>query len=290
MTQKPEPDGSGLVDDPAADGSAGRLLDVLDLFSDRVAVLSVREVCQRLGYTKSTAYRYIRALCNAGLLASMEESAYTLGPRIVELDRLVRLTDPVLQAGERVMATVASEIPNSIVLLCTLYRDKVLCIHREGPETLETSSGVITIARARGVALPLFQGAASVAILAFLPPYRIRALYLAHQQSIQQAGLGATWTDFRASLAGIRRQGHMTTTGRYHHALAAVSVPVQVPGGSKVVGSLTRILPRELYEQHPNLPVALAAAASLISSGDIVEGGVKNRGQPACWSQVDQPG
>ncbi|MCW8084174.1 IclR family transcriptional regulator [Sabulicella glaciei] len=225
-------------------GSIGRILEILDLFTEEHPVVRVEDLMARRDYTRSTAYRYVKALSDAGLVAPVGNGFYALGPRIVELERLMHMTDPLLQAAEAVLPDLAEAVPNSIVLLCSLYRDKVLCVLKAGPGSIHAEGRDIQILRARGLPLPLFRGAASLAILAFLPPHRIRSLYLDRQADIAEAGLGATWPEVRSRLAAIRRDGHMTTVGQFNPDLAAVAVPVLSRDRSEVVASLTRILAR----------------------------------------------
>jgi DNA-binding IclR family transcriptional regulator len=244
------------------------MLDVLDLFSAARPVLRVDDLQARLGYTKSTAYRYVKTLCDAGLLAQAAQGRYTLGPRVVELERLMRIADPLLQAGEAVLPALAAEQYNSMVLLCSLYRDKVLCVHREGPEAIDSGGHSVSILRARGLPLPLFQGAASLAILAHLPTPRIRALFAARGAEMAAAGLGADWAAVRQRLASIRRDGHVATAGRFNRHLAAVSVPVLSRDGSQVSGSLTRIMAVGDYvpRDHGRIVASLQAGAKQLSA------------------------
>ncbi|HWL80474.1 MAG TPA: helix-turn-helix domain-containing protein [Roseomonas sp.] len=255
---------------PAArgDGSIGRIFDILDLFSVDLPVLRVEDVLERLGYTKSTAYRYLRTLCDVGLLAQAGNGFYSLGPRVIELDRMMHLTDPLLQAGQRIMPGLSSALPNSIVLLSSLYRDRVLCVHKEGPERIQAGSQSIQILRARGLPLPLFRGAASLVILASLPAYRIRSLYLLRQAEIVAAGLGPDWREFRGALARLRRKGHMTTVGQFNPSLAAIAVPVLSRDRSQVRGSLTRVMARGDYNAaiEADLVADLQSAATQIAA------------------------
>ncbi len=253
---------------PRGEGSIGRILEILDLFSRDLPVVRVEDIMARRGYTKSTAYRYVKALTDAGLLAPTGSGFYALGPRIVELERLMHLTDPLLQVGEAVLPGLSVAAPNSIVLLCSLYRDKVLCVLKEGPEAIRAGGRSIQILRARGLPLPPFQGAASLAILAFLPPHRIRAIYLERHAEIAQAGLGADWREVRTRLAAIRKDGHVTTVGQFNRDLAAIAVPVLSRDRSQVLASLTRILAREefLSASHEALIRELQSGAADIAA------------------------
>ena len=59
------------------------------MFSLASPLIAVEDITVRLGYTRSTAYRYLKELCDAGLVAPVSSGNYSLGPRIVELERLV---------------------------------------------------------------------------------------------------------------------------------------------------------------------------------------------------------
>jgi DNA-binding IclR family transcriptional regulator len=227
--------------DAAANGrsSIARMFDILDLFSIETATLNVEEIAARLNFTRSMAYRYMKELSDAGLVAPVGRGAYALGPRILELERQLHLSDPVLQAAIPEMQALAKADPDSVFLLCNLYRDKVLCVHHEGPETLLDKGKRIPIRRARGLPFPLFVGAASLAILAWLPPYQIRSLFLRHHADIAQAGLGEEWDAFRRALAEIRRAGYVRTSAQINRNLVAAAVPVVMPSEDTVLGSLT---------------------------------------------------
>jgi DNA-binding IclR family transcriptional regulator len=56
--------------------------------------ISPEEIGRSLDLTRSTTYRYLRVLCNAGLLMQLNRGRYSLGPRIVELDARSRSAIP----------------------------------------------------------------------------------------------------------------------------------------------------------------------------------------------------
>ena len=63
-----------------------RAFAVMDLFSLATPVVGVDDVVRRLGYTRSTSYRYMRELVEAGLVTPGAGGNYSLGARIIELD------------------------------------------------------------------------------------------------------------------------------------------------------------------------------------------------------------
>jgi DNA-binding IclR family transcriptional regulator len=220
-----------------------RAFDVLDLFTLESPMLTSDEVCARLGYSRSMAYRYLKELRDAGLLASMSGGMYALGPRIIELERLVALTDPLYLAGREVLKGLSRE-NDSAYLLQNLYGDKVLCIYKEGPDTLEFQGRSMVIRRARGLPLPLFKGSGSLALLAFLPAYRIKQAYLHNAREIAAAGLGEDWIGFRRALGAIRKAGYAISHGQLGSGLGGVAVPILLPDRT-LVGSLVWTCPDE---------------------------------------------
>ena len=228
--------------------SLARMLDIIDLFSLQQPVVRAEDVSQRLNYSRATAYRYLKALCDAGFLSLTSDGVYTLGPRILELERLQHLTDPLLLSSQEIVATLAAETPGTSFLICSSYRDRVLCIHQDGAEHFVTKGRTVPLLRARGLPFPLFSGGASLAILAFLSPYRIRALYLDKEQEIAKSGLATSWREFRARINAIKADGYALTAGHFNPDLATIAAPIYTSGG-QVIGSLAWVMLREDFAQ-----------------------------------------
>jgi DNA-binding IclR family transcriptional regulator len=222
--------------------SATRLLNILGLFSIERPTLRVEDVSNSLGYTRAMSYRFIKTLSDAGFIAPAGNGTYALGARVLELERLMDLTDPLLHASHDVVAGLVRGVENRAVLVCSLYGDKVVCINFAGAEQLKSANLIVPIRRARGVRFPLFSGAASLAILAALPPHRIKALYLRFEKDIAESGLATNWNDFRKKMSETRKLGFATTTGQLNKHLTAIAVPIILPGERQVIGSLAQIM------------------------------------------------
>ena len=215
-----------------AGSSLGRMLSVLDAFSEDAPIWTVDRIATTLGYTRATAYRYVGGLCDAGLLTRVAQGAYALGPRIIELDRQIQRCDPLLMAAEPVMEDLLHPNRGQVALLCSLFRETVLCIHQAGHDK------ALALSYARGRPMPLFRGATSKVILAYLPERRLTRLYLENQAEIRTAGLGRTREEFLASLKPIRRQGFSITHADVDPGVVGVAVPV-FGGERAVIGSLS---------------------------------------------------
>ncbi len=210
------------------------MIVILDLFEGERLEWTLEDMQARLGYTRSTLYRYLKVLTDTGLLTSLSDVGYTLGPRIAELDYSMRERDPLIFASRPVMSDLVGELPG-IALLCRRYRNRVLCVHQEQGTTSFQSN------YERGLARPLYQGAASRIILAHLPSAQVRKIFEAETSAVQQAGLGTTLNEMRASLRGMRQAGFDSTESQVTRGVTGVAAPI-FDRRNNVLGSLSLTL------------------------------------------------
>ena len=220
MGGRGSPSGVGEVT-AAADsaGSLAKMLHILELFSETEPVWSTAAIIEALETSRSTGYRYIKTLHDAGLLTAVRNGYYSLGPRIIEMDLQMRQTDPLLLASHGVLEDL---VERSDTPLCCVQRigDSVLCIGEcRAPDSPANRFS-------RGQRRPLYQGAVSKVILAHLPHHRLKAIYPRQCSEIENAGLGSTWSDFRAALGKIKRDGYLVTMGEFTPGVYGVAAPV----------------------------------------------------------------
>lgn len=211
------------------------MLSILNLFSEGKSVVTHDDVVASLGCSRATAYRYLKSLSTAGLIGPVHGGSYVIGSRVIELDRLLRLRDPILQAARLVMAELARRHKVN-VMLCSYYGDKVMCADIEWPDASYKSS------YERGRPMPMFLGATAKAILAHLTPYQQRNLMLWHPADIRSAGLGGNWNEFRVNLRRLRKERVVVSHGEIDPGLIGVGAPV-FSRENKVLGSLVVIVP-----------------------------------------------
>ncbi|MBD9596385.1 helix-turn-helix domain-containing protein [Ensifer sp. ENS05] len=237
----------GLADAEKNDSrsSGSKMLDALDLFSVERPVISAPEIAADLGLTRATAYRYLKTLCEAGLLLRLGNSDFCLGPRIVQLDRQIQLSDPLIAAGRPAMGECLRDFRWDALLLCNLARDIVLCIHQEVRPDSE-----IRLKRARGMPFPLFQGPASLVILAHLPMGRMRDLYIKafEERDAFATQMGADWAAVRKRLKSIKKDGFAMSSNEFHTGLIGIAAPILDAGG-RVFGSVAAVAPQASSEQ-----------------------------------------
>lgn len=217
--------------------SADRLLGILDLYAER-PVWTAEALARRLRVSVSTAYRYVRSLCRAGLLDPAGGARVVLGPAIIEYDRRIRDSDPVLTVAAPIMQKLAARAGREgAVVLTRLYRDRVMCVHQQ---SARGGNGHLTQYE-RGRPMSMFKGATSKVILAFLPDRKLKRLFLARRDEIRVARLGNDWKSFKANLKEIRRDGFCQTISEITPSRTGIAAPVFDERG--VIGSLSVVIP-----------------------------------------------
>jgi DNA-binding IclR family transcriptional regulator len=215
----------------ADDTSPLKMLRILDQIEASDIPVTTDAMLEKLGFTRSTLYRYLKILTGSGLITSMPDAGFTLGPRIVELDYRMRQSDPLISAARPVMAELARS-ERGVVLLCRRYKDRVLCIHQERSDLAFRSHYT------RGLARPLYRGAASRIILAYLNSATINRLQAAFPKEFAQVELGTTPAEVRATLRGIRQRGWDVTQGQLTAGVTGIAAPILDPTG-EILGSLS---------------------------------------------------
>jgi DNA-binding IclR family transcriptional regulator len=212
------------------------MLGILDLFDEGedAVTLTFEELYEKAGFTRSTLYRYLKTLTDAGLLTTFPQAGYMLGPRIVELDYKIRTGDVLIRAAEPLMENLAGRF-KAIALLCRRYKFRVLCVHQHsGTDNFRSNYD-------RGRMRSLLHGAASVSILAYLPDHQLRKLYGSAKDQFNAAGFGATFSEIKSALKAHRDRGWISTTGDVTPGALGIAAPI-FDARMKIIGSLSLTL------------------------------------------------
>ena len=215
--------------------SLEKMLEILDLFEVQESGWTPERMMQRLHCPRSTLYRYLRVLTNAGLVTALADMGYALGPRIAELDYEMRSGDPLIVRGRPLLQALMKDLPG-VGLLCRYYRNRVLCVHQE------VSDPGLRSGYERGRAMPIGRGAASRVILAHLRMVQLRQLYEHQSGDFQRMGMGRDFAQFAERLRTIREQGYCVSRGEVTPGVIGIAAPVFDSEGT-VIGSLSVTLP-----------------------------------------------
>lgn len=242
-------------------GSAERLLAVLSVFSEDRLEWTPEELAETLGYSRPTLYRYLKALREAGLLTSQPGAGFTLGPRVVELDHLMRRSDALIRAGQPQLQALTARHPCS-ALLVRWYRSKLLCV------ASDCSTPNPLTSYPRGRPMPMARGAISRAILAHLPRAQARPIIDANRAELAAIGLGDSPADIAAALRRIRRQGVATAHGEVTPGVVGIAAPVFDAARAPVAALCLTIAEGEVGPARPLATLAreIRAAATQLSA------------------------
>ena len=239
-----------------------RAIGVLKLFTLDRPAWTVEEAASVLQVSVSSAYRYFAALTEAGLLTTFVNAHYTLGPAIIQYDRQIQLTDPLLRVAKPVMADLARcASPSSTILLCRIFRETVLCVHQVGE-----ADSLAHVSYERGRPMPLFKGATSKIILANLAPRDLRRLYENHHARIASTALGNTWEKFRDVMAQMRRDGYAVTHAELDPERIGIAAPV-LDDHRRALASLSYVIPACEHHATRQLAAFATAGARKIEEG-----------------------
>ncbi len=244
--------------------TADRLLSVMKLFTIEEPEWTVEEATRRLSLSSSSTYRYFNSLSAFGLVEALNPGVYTLGPAIIEFDRMIRRQDQLVRTATPIMRKLVDLTgDNGSALLCRKFRHQVMCVHSEGFVDPEKS-----LSYERGRPLGLFLGAASRVVLAYIPSRNLKAIFADYEKEIEAAGLGTTWEEFRQNLKRIRTDTIVVAYGQLDPGKVGIAAPVFAANKS-VIGSMTLVLnEHEVNSQMvERLSIYVQAAAQEVTLG-----------------------
>jgi DNA-binding IclR family transcriptional regulator len=215
------------------------MLGILDLFGAEAPVLGADAIIARRKLSRPTGYRYVRELVAAGLLVRAP-GGYSLGPRIIELDWLIRRHDPVLARSREFVRALVDGTGCGVTQM-GMYGDHIVTIHHEpGPEAL-------AIGFDRGRPMPLFRGSPSRAIVAFLPRARLQRLFERHRAELTAEQRKRGFAAFYEQMQAVRKAGYAISVGELDADKVGIAAPVFHAAGG-VAGSVCLVMTRARYE------------------------------------------
>jgi DNA-binding IclR family transcriptional regulator len=197
--------------------SVQRAATLLEAVADSPRPRTAPELAEACGLHRSTAWRILATLEEAGLVdRDPATNRYSIGPAVARLaanaaESLPRMARPHLEElSRRTGETVSLAVPRRLQLV---YVDQVQAPHVMAADWL-------------GRAVPLHATSTGKALLAFLAPEELEA---ALTQSLQPF-TDVTITDpaeLRAELERTRRRGYALSRGELETALWGASAPIK---------------------------------------------------------------
>ena len=220
--------------------SVTKLLSILDFFSTETPLLTAEEIISKLGCSRPQGYRYIRELFGRGYLTRFA-GAYSLGPKIIELDFFIREEDPVLRISKPLIRDLRNRLECDIALV-KIFGDHLIAVHHE--YFLEPN----LIAFGRGRPMPMFRGSVWKVIMANLPGTRQKQLVERYPDAVRTSTFGHTWEEMRANLKKIQKAGYALSVAEADQLNGGISVPILGDDPHVPPSALVLIMPRARYE------------------------------------------
>lgn len=209
--------------------SLNKMLNVLNIFGPDSLVINVDDIAKKLSLSRATAYRYVRELCDAGLLTRFDKN-YTLGPKIIELDWMMRQYNPIISQGHEIMAQLSKS--TELTVYMSMFCDgHIINTH------IESDNKEYTLAFGRGRALPIFKGAQSKVLVANQKAFRLKKIYDEH--IAQNEDYDMTWDQFNTETKRIRRNGFCVTHNELNYlSLTGIAAPIFNLENNEIIGSV----------------------------------------------------
>jgi DNA-binding IclR family transcriptional regulator len=230
-----------------------RALDVLTALGRSDRPLTLGEVVERTGFSRTAAYNVIATYEIRGLVRRDAQNRYELGWGLFELGEQARSRSDLSDVARPVVEDLA-ESTGETVLLGVLDQGSVIYVEKA------ESRRSIRMVEAPGRRLPLHESATGLVLLAYAaPPLRDRYL----------DGLGAAGAGVAERVASIVARGSATSVQDLDPDLSSASVPVHGPDGQTiaaltVAGPASRLTQERVEEFLPDLLGAAAAVSKTI--------------------------
>jgi DNA-binding IclR family transcriptional regulator len=208
-------------------GSVLRAFELLDLFERGRPEMSLADFVRRSGYSKSTTYRLLVTMEEAGWLERGPGGTFRLTIRPFQVGSILVDSLELRREAGPIMSRLASQV-DATVFLVVPAGTLAVCLER-----IDSEQGLRLADLYVGGSQPLHLGAAPRALLAFdehelLPPLLAAGLSRRTPRSIVDPA------ELRKDLAEIRERGYSISDEDVTPDVAAIGAPVFGPRGHAV--------------------------------------------------------
>lgn len=193
-----------------------RILAIFESFTADSSSLTLQEIADRIELPKSTTFRIVQSLQQAGYLVRLEDQKYCLSFRFTRLAGLVKSTLGIREIARPIMAELAEATKETISMHTVSGRNRV-CI-----DAIATVSSPLRSVVQPGEQVPLGSGSASKVLMAFMPRSQVTSILASITRRTKRSQ-----SDFLAELARAREQGFAVSHGERLLGLSAISAPIK---------------------------------------------------------------
>lgn len=206
-------------------------LKILDLFTREKSRMTLREVAERSGLSKPTALRLLNTLEANGYLMRDKSKAYCLGLKFLELGNSVAERLDIRNAAIPHMDDLLLRVDQAVNLV---IRDGLEGVYIEKRET----SHPVRMYTRIGRRAPIYAGACSRALIAFLPEKELQEILSQLTFEPRTPKTPKNIEDLQERLQRERAQGFCMSDGELFEGTGSLGMPVR-DHSRKVVGSIS---------------------------------------------------
>lgn len=200
---------------------ASDAIALLQLLATKATPQRGANLARELGLPRSTTYRLLGVLADAGLVShDAEDRRFGLGPAAYELGSAYTRQAPLQRVALPAVRSFVDRTGQNAHLAVLHGCDVLYVIEERAPERPMLVTDV-------GVRLPATLTASGLVMLAHLPSAQVRALFPGRDDFVQRNGAGPTsLTALRSELAQVRARGYAQENGTVTKGLASVAACV----------------------------------------------------------------
>lgn len=192
-----------------------RILAIFESFTPDADSLTLQEIADRIELPKSTAFRIVQSLEQAGYLVRLENQQYCLSFRFTRLAGLVKSTLGIREIARPVMAELSHTTKETVSLHTISGRNRV-CI-----DVINGISPLRSVVQP-GEQIPLGAGSAAKVLLAHMAPGELSPLLTALARSTKRPK-----AELATELTRVRDAGFAVSHGERLLGVSAVSAPIK---------------------------------------------------------------
>ena len=196
--------------------SVQRILAIFESFTHARSSLTLQEIADHIELPKSTAFRIVRSLEQAGYLVRLEDQKYCLSFRFTRLSGLVKGTLGIREIARPIMKELA-EATNETVSIHTVSGRNRICI-----DAMATASSQLRSVIQPGEQVPLRGGSASKILIAHMPKAELASILTAIARATKRSK-----AELLAELENIQGQGYAVSHGERLLGVSAISAPIK---------------------------------------------------------------
>jgi DNA-binding IclR family transcriptional regulator len=195
-----------------------RILAIFESFTIERSSLTLQEIADRIQLPKSTTFRIVQSLEEAGYLVRLDDQKYCLSFRFTRLAGLVRSTLGIREISRPIMVELADATRETVSIHTISGRNRV-CI-----DALATASSPLRSVSQPGEHVPLGVGSSSKTLAAYLPKKELLPIVTKMARATNR-----TQSEVLAELETIRNREYAVSHGERVLGVSSVSAPITGP-------------------------------------------------------------